>query len=321
LNPFGEALFADFKIRFDAIDLTQATPYSGTYLGYTIRKGKLYLDLDYKIDGAELTAGNKVFLDQFTFGDTVESDKATGLPVKLAIALLKDRQGEIHLDLPVTGSLDDPQFSIVGVTFTIIKNLLVKAITAPFALLSSLVGGGEDFSAVYFEFGSAELSLTEQEKLSKLAAALQERPGLQVEVSGYIDAENDPEGFRRVDLERRIREASGKPAETVLTEKERTRALTKVYKQADFPKPRNALGFVKGLPDLEMEKLILANTTADESNMQQLARLRAKQVVDNLIQIQGMSPERVFMKLDDIYKQGDAEPERSARVGFGVEAK
>ena len=321
LNPFGEALFADFKIRFDAIDLTQATPYSGTYLGYTIRKGKLYLDLDYKIDGAELNAGNKVFLDQFTFGDTVESDKATGLPVKLAIALLKDRQGEIHLDLPVTGSLDDPQFSIVGVTFTIIKNLLVKAITSPFALLSSLVGGGEDFSAIYFELGSADLSQSEQEKLSKLAEALQERPGLQVEVSGYIDAENDPEGFKRAEMERKIRVASGKPAETTLTEKDRSRALKKVYKQTDFPKPRNALGFVKGLPNPEMEKLILANTTVDESDMQQLARLRAKQVVDNLIKVQGMPPERVFIKSDDIYKQGDAEAGRLARVGFGVEAK
>jgi hypothetical protein len=320
LNPFGEALFADFKIRFDAIDLTQATPYSGSYLGYTIKKGKLYLDLDYKIDGAELSAGNKLFLDQFTFGDSVESDKATGLPVKLAIALLKDRQGEIHLDLPVTGSLDDPQFSIVGVTFTIIKNLLVKAITSPFALLASLVGGDEDFSAVYFELGHAELSPAERDKLTKLAEALRERPGLQVEVSGYVDAENDPEGYRRAELERRIRAASGKPPEAVLTEKERSRALKKVYKKADFPKPRNALGFVKGLPDPEMEKLILANTTADEDEMQQLAQLRAKQVVDNLIQVQGMTPERVFIKRDDIYTQGDAETGQLARVGFGVGA-
>ena len=318
LNPFGAGLFADFKISFEGIDLTQVTPYSGTYLGYTIKKGKLYLDLDYKIDGAQLVAGNKVFLDQFTFGDSVESDKATGLPVKLAIALLKDRQGEIHLELPVSGSLDDPQFSIVGVTFTIIKNLLVKAITSPFALLSSLIGGGEDFSAIYFEHGSAELSQAEQEKMTKLVAALQERPGLRVEVSGYIDAENDPEGYRRVSLEKNILESTGKKPGTVLTGTQRSRALKKVYRAADFPKPRNAFGLVKGLPDAEMEKLILANSQAGEDEMQELAEQRAKRVVDNLILIQGLPPERVFFKRDDIYSKGDAEAGQLARAGFGV---
>jgi hypothetical protein len=318
LNPFGEALFADFKIRFDAIDLTQVTPYSGTYLGYTVEKGKLYLDLDYKIDGAQLTAGNSVLLDQFTFGNQVESDKATGLPVKLAIALLKDRQGEINLDLPVRGSLDDPQFSIVGVTFTVIKNLLVKAVTSPFALLSSLVGGGEDFSAIYFDHGSAELSQAEQSKLTNLVAALQERPGLRVEVIGYVDAENDPEGYRRLVLEEKLHNASGKLLGKALTDSERSRALKHVYQNSDFPKPRNALGLVKGLPDGEMEKLILTNNPAGEDAMQELAEQRAKNVVDDLVQVQGLPTERVFVKRDDIYKQGDAETGKLARVGFGV---
>ncbi len=318
LNPFGESLFADFKIRFDSIDLTQVTPYSGTYLGYTVEKGKLYLDLDYKIDGAQLTAGNSVLLDQFTFGANVESDKATTLPVKLAIALLKDRKGEINLDLPVTGSLDDPQFSVVGVTFTVIKNLLVKAVTSPFALLSSLVGSGEDFSAIYFEYGSAELSLAEQEKLTQLVAALHERPGLRVEVSGYIDAENDPEGYRRLVLREKLHKAAGKPQGKALTDSERSRALKQVYQSSDFPKPRNALGLVKELPDIEMEKMILTNNPAGEDAMQELAEQRAKSVVDELVQDQGLPAERVFIKGDDIYNQGDAETGKLARVGFGV---
>jgi uncharacterized protein involved in outer membrane biogenesis len=318
INPFGEGLFADFKVRFDAIDLTQTTPYSGTYLGYTVEKGKLYLNLDYKIDQAQLAADNRVFLDQFSFGDAVQSDKATSLPVKLAIALLKDRKGEIKLDLPVSGSLDDPQFSIVGVTFTIIKNLLIKAVTSPFALLSSLVGGDEDFSAVYFEPGSAELSQTEQHKLTKLVEALQERPGLKVEVSGYVDAEKDPEGYRKRTLEQKIQQAAGKSAGAILSDQARSRGLKKVYGQADFPKPRNSFGLVKSLPDDEMVKLILANTPAGEEVMQELAEQRAKQVFDNLIQVQGFSPERLFMKRDDIFKKGDAELSQKARVGFAV---
>ena len=137
LNPLRDDLFVDLKISFQDIDLSPITPYSGTYLGYTVDKGKLFLDLKYLIDKKQLSSENRIFIDQFTFGKKVESDKATNLPVRLAVALLKDRKGEIHLNLPVTGRTDDPKFSIWGLVGQVLKNLLVKAATSPFALLSS----------------------------------------------------------------------------------------------------------------------------------------------------------------------------------------
>jgi len=332
IRPLGEKLYADLKIRFDAIELTPMTPYSGNYVGYAIEKGKLYLDLDYKVDGNQLNAANHVFIDQFNFGQKVESEEATTLPVRLAVALLKDRRGEIHLDLPVSGDLDDPEFSVVGVVFTILKNLLVKAATAPFKLLAAMLGGGggEDFSTISFPYGTIGLEELERSKLEKLKEALVQRPALKLEVSGYVDREQDPEGLRRVRLENALRELqfyalkrAGKLPEgaTVdavsLSEEERSLYLKQVYKDADFPKPRNAFGFVKSLPDAEMEKLILANTEAGEEQMQQLADGRAKTVYDYLVQELQMPVERVFLKQDDIY----AAPEEGAggnRVGFGV---
>jgi hypothetical protein len=107
INPLRDDLFVDLKISFRDIELSPATPYTGRFLGYTVEKGKLFLDLKYRIDKKQLNSENKVFIDQFTFGEKVESDKATSLPVKLGLALLKDRKGEIHLDLPVTGRTDD----------------------------------------------------------------------------------------------------------------------------------------------------------------------------------------------------------------------
>ena len=146
INPLREDLYVDLKARFKDIDLSPTTPYSGKYVGYTIEKGKLSFDLKYLIVKKKLDSQNYIFLDQFTFGDKVESPQATKLPVKLAIALLKDRKGEIKLDLPVTGSLDDPKFSVWGIILKILINLISKAATSPFSLLGAVFGGGEELS-------------------------------------------------------------------------------------------------------------------------------------------------------------------------------
>jgi len=331
IQPLGAKLFADLKIRFDSIELSPMTPYSGNYLGYTIEKGKLYLDLNYRVDGSKLAAANHVFLDQFTFGTKVESKDATALPVRLAVALLKDGQGEIHLDLPVAGSLDDPEFSVVGVVFTILKNLLVKAATSPFKLLAAMLGGGEDFSTIGFQYGDAALGETEVTKLEKLADALRQRPTLKVEVSGYVDRTHDPEGYRRVSLERSLQQLkldalkrSGKlPAGAsvntmVLSNSERTKYLKQVYDKAKFPKPRNAIGLVKSLPDAEMEKLIITNTPAGDDEMQNLADARGRAVHEYLLQVAKLPVERVFLKQDDIYRPPDEKDASGSRVGFGA---
>ncbi len=186
INPLSRDLFADLTISFKDIDLTPMTPYSGTYIGYMIDKGKLYLDLTYRIEKRKIDAANKIMIDQFTLGDTVESDKAVSLPISLAIALLKDNNDEIHLDVPVHGDLDDPNFSVTGVIFTVIKNLLVKAATSPFSLLSSVLGGGdEDFSSIHFTSGSATVDAQQQAKLASLADMLAKRPSLILEISGF----------------------------------------------------------------------------------------------------------------------------------------
>lgn len=194
VNPLRDDLFVDLTISFKDIELSPATPYSGTYLGYEIDKGKLFLDLKYHIENKKLEASNKVFVDQFTFGKSVDSAKATKLPVRLGIALLKDRNGQINLDLPVSGRTDDPKFSIWGVVWQVVVNLFVKAATSPFALLSSMMGSSEDLSSVTFTPGSAVLSPAEEKKLATLATALSQRPGLKVELSGFVDKQRDPEG-------------------------------------------------------------------------------------------------------------------------------
>ncbi|MBJ6749232.1 DUF748 domain-containing protein [Geomonas anaerohicana] len=334
LNPLRDDLFVDLKISFRDIELSPVTPYSGTYLGYAIDKGKLFLDLKYLIERKQLTSENKVFIDQFTFGKKVESSQATSLPVRLAVALLKDRNGEIHLDLPVTGRTDDPQFSIWGLIGQVLKNLLVKAATSPFALLSSLGGSGQDFSVINFQPGSSDLPADEEKKLTQLAKVLADRPGLKVEIKGFVDKGKDPEGYRQELLTRKVKNEKflhlvkeqqtreGDSSENVqLTAEEYSKFLKAVYKKEKFPKPRNALGMVKDLPDNEMKKLIVANTVVGENELQSLARERSATVIKYLVAKGGLPPEKLFQASDNIYKAPEKETASRSRVEFNAIAK
>lgn len=327
INPLRDDLFVDLTISFKDIELSPASPYAGTYLGYLIDKGKLFLDLKYHIENKELKAENKVFVDQFTFGKAVASDKATSLPVRLGVALLKDRNGEIHLDLPVSGRTDDPQFSVWGVVWQVVKNLFVKAATSPFALLSSMAGSGEDLSSVPFAYGSTELTATEQQKLLTLAKGLNDRPELKVELKGYVDKERDAEGYRSELLTKKMRqekylelsksgEGGGVQSADKLTigPTEQSRYLKLVYQKEKFPKPRNFIGMLKDLPDAEMTKLIIANTTVGHAELKQLAADRVATVRAFLIDNGKMAQERLFLKGDNIYKASDKEKGIGSRV-------
>ena len=327
INPLRDDLFVDITISFKDIELSPASPYAGTYLGYLIDKGKLFLDLKYHIENKQLKAENKIFVDQFTFGRSVPSDKATSLPVRLGVALLKDRNGEIHLNLPVTGRTDDPKFSIWGVVWQVVTNLFVKAATSPFALLSSMMGSGEDLSAVNFAFGTSLLTPAEQQKLLTLAKGLNDRPALKVEIKGYVDRERDAEGYRSELLMKKMRQekyltlakaakGTGPQVADQLTiqPEEYSRYLKAVYLKEKFPKPRNFIGLLKELPDAEMQKLIITNSVVGDQELKQLAAERVATVRSFLINSGKMAPERLFQKGDDIYRPSKQDKGVASRV-------
>lgn len=331
MNPLSKTPQVDLKVVFSDIELSPATPYTGRYLGYTVDKGKLFLELNYRVENKELNASNKIFLDQFTFGPGVESADAVNLPVKLAVALLKDRNGEIHLDVPVSGQTDDPEFSLWRIIWQVFKNLLIKAATSPFALLTSGAGGG-DFSAVQFAPGSAELSASDRENLAKLAHALVDRPTLKLELTGHAEAAIDEEAYRHQLLENRIRRAkflelarnkeitAGQTVETIeVTVTERPRYLKEVYRKGDFPKPRNVIGLLKDLPDDEMEKLILSHIVIGPAQLSELAWARSAAVKNELVERNGLSAERIFQNNVEVARPKDKPDDWSGnRVEFGV---
>jgi uncharacterized protein involved in outer membrane biogenesis len=306
INPLREDLFVDLKVRFKDMDLSSMTPYSGKYVGYTIEKGKLSFDLNYQIAKRKLDSTNTLFLDQFTLGETVESPTATNLPVRLAIALLKDRKGEIHLDLPVTGSLNDPEFSVWKVVLQILVNLLSKAATAPFALLGALMGGGEELGYLEYEPGSATVTDANAKKIETLVKALYERPSLKLEIEGHVDPEKDKDGLRQLQFMRKLkvqkfnqRLKQGQAAipvdELTIEPAEYEPYLKLAYKAETFPKPRNLLGFAKDLPVPEMEKLMLTHTQIKEDDLRMLVSQRAMKIKDAILRSGKVEPERLFI--------------------------
>jgi hypothetical protein len=149
----ADPLALDVGAKASELELAPLSPYAGKYAGYAIERGKLSMDLHYSVqpDG-RLEATNHVVLNQLAFGDRIESPSATKLPVRLAVALLSDRHGVIDVNLPISGSINDPNFSIGGVIWQAIANLIVKIVTSPFALFSG--GGGEDLSTINFQPGT-----------------------------------------------------------------------------------------------------------------------------------------------------------------------
>ncbi len=196
-NLLSETTYTDISMSYRGIELTGVTPYSGHFAGYKIAKGKLTVDLKYHIENRQLTASHHIVVDQLQLGDKVDSPDAIKLPLKLAVSLLKDRNGVIDLDLPVTGSLDDPQFKIRPHHLEGLREPDREAVTAPFKLLGSLFGGGDQVNIVEFAPGSAALDATALTRLDSITKALDARPGLDLDIPNTYSTQTDTPALRR----------------------------------------------------------------------------------------------------------------------------
>ncbi|MGZ5076326.1 MAG: DUF748 domain-containing protein [Methylobacter sp.] len=179
------------KVNFNGMPMPLISPYMVQFAGYKVEKGKMTLGLNYKVENKELTASNNILIDHFELGEKVENPNAVSLPLELAVALMKDSDGKIRMDVPITGSLDDPKFSITHIVVDALTNAIGKVLTSPFRALASLIGSEEDLSTIGFAAGSAELNKQQIGKLDDLAKALKARPVLKLDIKGAAYQEQD----------------------------------------------------------------------------------------------------------------------------------
>jgi len=207
LDPLGARRYVDLKVDVKNVDLVPFSPYAGRFAGFELAHGQLVVDSRILLDGAKLDTTNKVTLNQFSFGAATGSREATKLPVRLGVALLKDMDGQIFIDLPVQGSLDDPEFRIGKVAWRAIGNLLTKAAVSPFSLVGSMFGGGgEELAFQEFAPGSSDFEKDDLKRLETLTQALTHRPGLSLGIEGGVDPAADAYALKRVKLAKLVRQ-------------------------------------------------------------------------------------------------------------------
>lgn len=322
LNPFDPMAALDIATSFKRVELTTLTPYSGKFAGYRIRKGRLNLDLHYKITKGQLQAENKVVVEQLELGEKVDSPDAVDLPLKLAVALLKDVNGRISIELPVSGDLNNPQFSVMPIVWQTLRNLLVRAAAAPFNFIGGLVtgGGSEDLSSVKFAPGVTDLSADARKALDKLAAALKERPTLRLEIEGTSAASSDGPFLAQQRLEREYqytyykilqRRGDKVPARAAMVEvpdSEKAPMLEGIYR-ARLKKQPLAQWTDLGKEERanKMRSEIIQFWSGNEVLLRELGQNRASSIKDYLVDKGKLEDERVYFvdaKLGQAEKDG-----------------
>jgi hypothetical protein len=311
INPLSEDAFTDVTMTLEGMDLTAEGPYSGKYVGYGLSKGKLSLDLKYKVSQKQLEAENKVLVDQLTFGEKVDSPDATSLPVKLAVALLKDRKGRIEIDLPIRGDLKDPDFKYGKAVVSTLLNLLTKIVASPFTLMGKLIPGGgeEDLQFIEFPSGSATVADEELKKFEALVKGLEERPGLRLEITGTADPIRDRKvlGLQKLKAQLLARWQQGKSVskEVDLPIVEEERAVKELFdqqrSQQPVATPAEGAPVASKPPTIEeMRQQLVAAIPVPDSDLRLLAQQRAEQMRGQLAGDGKLADERVFLTEVDL---------------------
>jgi Domain of Unknown Function (DUF748) len=317
VNVLGPALYTDLALSFRNMELSTFNPYSGKFAGYNITKGKLTTELHYKVDGRKLDAQHHITVDQLEFGEKTASKDAVSLPIKLAVALLKDRNGVIDLDIPVNGTLDDPKFRLGPIIWKVFVNILEKAVTAPFALLGSLFGGGPDLQFVDFQPGAADLDTAAADKGRAMVKALTERPQLKIEVPIAWVGDLDRPALVEAHFAAQVREAQssqgGKKAAAAGPDFQQWDSAAKVELLSQLyakdiggePKYPEAVTSIKTKPELAAAKAAFLSQALHEhiavtdSDLTTLGQQRAMAVQQVLLTDTQIDPARVFLVVND----------------------
>jgi hypothetical protein len=306
-NPLLTPIYSDLAVTISGLELVPLSPYTIQYLAYPVERGRLYAQVNFKTEDQVLQADNKFFVEKLLLGPKDTRPGAPNIPVKFGLALLQDGNGNMELNLPIRGRLDDPDFRIGGIVFTTIAGLFVKALASPFSLIGSIFGGGEDMAFVVFEPGRHRLTATAMRKLETTITALQERKRLKLEVDGVTDPKADKAGLTQAIFDTKLKQQ--KHDSLPISERARTTVeavtvdpdeyeemLYQAYKDEPDDDVRPTTFFVADRqPPEVMRQYIMDRITVTDADLRQLAVDRARAVKEHIITRDPSLAERVYL--------------------------
>lgn len=321
VNPLLKQPYLNLDLNFKNVELVSVSPYSGTYAGYYIDKGQLNLGLNYQLKDSQLLGKNHIVINQLQLGKASNSSKAINLPIKLAIALLQDRHGVIDLGVQVSGDVNDPSFGVGSIIWAAIKNVITKAVMSPFSLLANLVGSDQQLNYVAFTPGLAFIDKSEQQRLDKLAQALNKRPKLKVNVRGSVSLAQDAIAISEFKLKHQLLEVSGLkklpqdlsasqfPSQGPLADAlkqlytsqlkksvkaTREKIIAQLKAQQDGKEP--SAEQVTTAVHISMYNQLIKAQKVPKNQLQNLAQIRAQQVKSYLVNQDKIDPDRIFLR-------------------------
>jgi uncharacterized protein involved in outer membrane biogenesis len=327
IQPFAYDRYTDIGLQFRNITLPVLNPYSGRLAGYNIANGKLDTTLHYLVQDRRLNATHRIRIDQLEWGEATGSKDAATLPVKFATALLKDKEGVIELDVPVSGTLDDPELRIGPLVWKAVTNLVVKVVAAPFTLIASLSKDTQDAQYVDFAPGAQALDAATAARLAALARALVDKPGLRLDVPMGTAAELDRpalverryrqqvEAAAALAMGRKAGDQSPRPAFDALPPRQRLDILRALVQQQGGSRPPLPVAPAGSAPApagaepaaiLALEQQLRSAIVVPDAELDTLGRQRATAVQRALLEGTALQPERVFLSATrSVTRQGD----------------
>lgn len=306
IKPFNVTDFTDMKLNFKNIEMNRLTPYSGEFAGRKIKSGKMSVDLAYNIKAHQVDGKNNFVINKLVLGEKIKSPNAADLPLDFAIAILEDNNGVIDLDLPVSGSLDDPKFSIGGIVWKAFANIMTKVVTAPFKVLGSLLGGGDqDLAAVVFDAGKFSIAPPELEKLHTLSDVLQKRDSLTLTITPHFNKAKDTRALQEIQLRQTVAEALGitvkpgdEPEPIDLKSEETQKIIQSLYDEMTDKSFYNRMKEKLKEPEAghyeKLKEALIVGTKISEEMLENLANAREKSI-KKALEDDGIDPARIIL--------------------------
>ena len=328
INPLAKPLVMNIRGKVRDLDLPTLNTYSEKHMGYAIDNGKLNMDIEYSIQpNGDLVANNRLVLKQLALSEK-EDDSISKLPLKLAVSLLSDRNGVVHMDLPISGNLNEPAFEIAAVLWELFSNLIMKTLTAPITLLAKVLGaddGGQtEWNSVYFDEGSSTLNSSALRILNQQIELLKARPELQITITGEAYLAIEKNAYQKQELDKMVYQERQRRAlrdeslnATPITKEEYAELVRLIFRRSDLPKPRNALGIVQEVPPAEMKEAVFNSIVITEESMRELAFQRS-QTVKEYVEKRGISKDRVFLQAPRTH---NPETDWKPRAQVGIRGK